>query len=184
MRLERFSGCAAGRRLRGSCGGPGLPRVLSISRAELRVLIRRFACLLVVGTASCYRYAPIQGAVGDEGKPVRVRLTDQGSINLAPLIGPTIVTVDGTIVSVRDTIVALSLTNAIARSGVETPWRGERVDVPRSAISDVQLRELDRRRSWLAALGGVAATAAVGAAWNLLGGSSGGKIPPQNGGPR
>jgi len=145
--------------------------------------IRSFAVLFLATTA-CYRYTPTQGNAGDVGRPVRVQLTEQGSINLAPMIGPTILTLDGTVSAVRDTLVVLSVTNAIARNGVETSWRGEPVEVPRAAISGVRLRELDKRRSWLVAVGGVAATAALGAAWNLWGGALGGKNAPQNGGPR
>jgi hypothetical protein len=144
---------------------------------------RSFAALFLATTA-CYRYTPTQGNAGDVGRSVRVQLTEQGSINLAPLIGPTILTLDGTVSAVRDTMMVLSVTNAIARNGVETSWKGERVDVPGAAIRSVQLRELDKRRSWMAAAGGVAATAALGAAWNLLGGGLGGKNAPQNGGPR
>ncbi len=153
--------------------------------AWLRVPIsfRLFAVLLMCCSA-CYRYSPIQGVATDAGQPVRVHLTDRGSVDLAPLIGPTILTLDGTLVAARDTMLSLDVTTAIARSGIETSWRGERVDIQRSAISSVQSRSLDKRRSWVVAAGGVGATLALGMAWNLLGGSFGGKNPPQNGGPR
>lgn len=143
---------------------------------------RRTAAFILLCSA-CYRYSPIQGVATDAGQAVRVHLTDKGSVDLAPLIGPTILTLDGTIDVARDTIVSLSVTNAIARNGIETPWRGEKVDIPRSAINSVRLRSLDKRRSWLAAASGVGAAVAMGAAWNLLGGSFGGKNPGRNGGP-
>ncbi|MFN8571814.1 MAG: hypothetical protein U0132_07140 [Gemmatimonadaceae bacterium] len=145
---------------------------------------RRWIAILLLASSGCYRYAPIQGTPSDLGQPIRMRLTDQGSINLAPLIGPTIVTLDGSLVAVRDTLMVLSVTNAIARNGIETMWKGENVDVPKAAISGLQLRSLDKRRSWLLGVGGIAATAAIGAAFNLLGGGSGGKNGPVDGGPR
>ncbi len=147
-------------------------------------MLRRWTAALLLASTACYRYAPIQDAPSDVGQPVRMRLTDQGSINLAPLIGPTIVTLDGTLVAVRDTMMVLSVTNAIARNGIETTWKGENVDVPKAAISGLQLRALDKRRSWLLGVGGIAATAALGAAFNLIGGGSGGKNGPVGGGPR
>lgn len=147
------------------------------------MLFRRTIILLLCCTA-CYRYAPIQGVATDAGQSVRVHLTDKGSVDLAPLIGPTILTLDGALSAAADTSISLSVTTAIARNGVETSWRGERVDIPRSAIASVQLRSLDKRRSWIVAAGSVGATIALGVTWNLLGGSFGGKNPPQNGGPR
>jgi hypothetical protein len=86
--------------------------------------------------------------------------------------------------SARDTMITLAVTTAIARNGVETSWRGERVDIPRSAVNGVRLRTLDKRRSWIVAAGSVGAAVAMGVAFNLLGGSFGGKNPGQNGGPR
>ncbi|MEP7345573.1 MAG: hypothetical protein ABI877_09905 [Gemmatimonadaceae bacterium] len=144
----------------------------------------RHIATILLGCSACYRYAPIQGVATDAGQSVRVQLTEQGSINLAPMIGPTILTLDGTLTTARDTMISLAVTNAIARNGIETPWRGELVDIPRSAINSVQSRSLDKRRSWVVAAGGIGATLALGATWNLLGGSFGGKNPPQNGGPR
>ena len=145
--------------------------------------VYRLAVLLCCCSA-CYRYTPIQTVSANTGQPVRVQLTEQGSIDLAPMIGPTILTLDGTLASAKDTMITLAVTNAIARNGVETAWRGEPVGIPRSAVNGVQLRLLDKRRSWLAAAGGVGATVALGVAFNLLGGGFGGKNPPQNGGPR
>ena len=149
----------------------------------MRTAGRYFATTLLL-TAACYRYAPLQGSAPDAGKPVRVHLTEQGSIDLAPLIGPTILTLDGALTAVRDTALVLAVTNAIARNGVENHWTGEPVIVPRRAVKHVELRELDKRRSWFVAAGGVGAVVAAGVGFNLLGGAFGGKNAPKNGGPR
>src|SRR5512147_1793889 len=116
----------------------------------------RWIAFLLLASTACYRYAPIQGVPTDAGQSVRLRLTDQGSITLAPLVGPTIVALDGTLVATKDTAMTLSVTNAIARNGVETTWTGERVDVPRAFINSLQARSLDKGRSWLVGVGGVA----------------------------
>jgi hypothetical protein len=146
------------------------------------MLFRRLVPLLLC-SAACYRYTPVTEVASQTGQSVRVQLTDKGSVDLAPLIGPTILTLDGTLTTAQDASISLAVTTAIARNGIETPWRGERVDVPRSAINTIQLRSLDKKRSWVVAAGGVGAVVAMGAAWNLLGGSFGGKNPGQNGGP-
>ncbi len=134
--------------------------------------------------SACYRYTPVQPVASDIGQTVRVRLTDRGTVDLAPAIGPAIVALDGMLSAAEDTLLSLSVLTAIARSGVETTWKGERVDVPRPAIRSVELRSLDKGRSWAVAAGGLGATIALGVTWNLLGGSFGGKHGPKNGGPR
>lgn len=145
--------------------------------------IRPVVLALVAATA-CYRYTPLDSPSSAVGQSVRVDLTDRGSIDLAPLIGPTIIKLDGTIALVRDTAFSLSVTNAVARNGIETPWKGERVDLPRSAVSRLQRRALDKRRSWLVAAGGVAGTVALGITFDLLGTFSGGRNGNVGGGPR
>lgn len=147
---------------------------------KLRVLL----AVVALVSSACYKYAPIQGIERDVGLTVRLRLTDQGSIDLAPYIGPTITTVEGTVSAVSDSALTLSMTNAVQRNGIETPWKGERVVFPRSKIASIQEKSIDRGRSWLLAGGGVAATLAIGAAFNLLGGSNGGKVGPAPGGTR
>jgi hypothetical protein len=58
------------------------------------------------------------------------------------------------------------------RTGVETPWRGERVVFPRSALAGIHRRTLDRKRSYM--VGGITAglVAAVGIGFNIAGGGS------------
>lgn len=141
---------------------------------------------MVVGSgigAGCYRYAPLdpqspQTALGED---VRARLTDAGAVTLAPLIGNRVELVDGRVVAVADTAVTLAVTATTDRRGVETPWRGEHVTLPRMTLSGLEQRKLDRGRSYL--VGGIAAglVAAVGVGFNLAGNGGGGN-PGSNSG--
>lgn len=150
------------------------------------MLVTRSALLLATlwTMAGCYRATPIRGVTTDVGAPVRLQLTDQASYELSPLIGSGIVRADGQLTSATDSALTLSLTNVVARNGIETTWKGEQVSFKRSGLVRIDRRELDRGRSWLVGVGGVAATVALGSAFNLLGGKSGGKNGPVGGGPR
>jgi hypothetical protein len=150
------------------------------------MLVKRSAllCAALWTLAGCYRATPIQGVTTDVGAPVRLQLTDQASCELSPLIGSGITRADGRLVSASDSALTLSLTNVVARNGIETSWKGEQVSFRRSGLVRIERRELDRRRSWMVGVGGVAATVALGAAFNLLGGTFGGKNGPVGGGPR
>lgn len=128
-----------------------------------------------IASGGCYRYAPIDAHAPALGTEVRVRLTDAGAVTLAPYVGNRIELVDGRISSVADTAVTLSVTGTTDRLGVETPWRGERVSIPRSMVGELQYRSLDRRRSWV--VGGIAAglVAAIGVGFSIAGNGGGGR---------
>jgi hypothetical protein len=132
----------------------------------------------------CYRYAPIDAQVPPTlGTEVRVRLTDAGSVSLAPLIGNRIELVDGRLVSVADTSLTLSVTATTGRVGDETPWRGEEVAIPRTMVSGLEQRTLDRGKSYLVGgiTAGVVAMAAVGFS---IAGSGGGSKGGSSGVPK
>ena len=142
----------------------------------LRVLA---PALISAGTllSGCYQYTPIDSqvsasALGDE---VRLRLTDAGAVTLAPLVGNRVEIVDGRLSSVADTALTLSVTSTTDRLGSETPWKGEQVTVPRSALAGIERRHLDRGKSYL--VGGITAglVAAVGIGFSVTGSGDSGK---------
>lgn len=129
--------------------------------------------------AACYSYAPILATPADAGTTVRLRLTDAGSVALAPLIGPQIESMDGRLVSAADTSFVLGVTQTANRSGLETPWRGEQLTVPRAAIARVERKQLSKGRTWTMGAIFVGAIALIGRATGAIGGSGG----RQGGGP-
>ena len=132
----------------------------------------------------CYRYAPIDSqAPPTLGTEVRVRLTDAGAVSLAPLIGNRIELVDGRLVSVADTALTLSVTATTGRLGEETPWRGEEVAIPRTMVSGLERRTVDRGKSYLVGgiTAGVVAMAAIGFS---IAGSGGGSKGGSSGVPK
>lgn len=136
--------------------------------------LRRPALAVVVAaSAGCYRYAPVDSVHPDQGSEIRVRLTDEGAIKLGPMVGNRVEFVDGRVISSVDTAITVSVSSTTDRLGSEVPWRGEQVVVPRPAISGLERRTLDKRRSYVA--GGIAAglVAAVGIGFNLAGNGGG-----------
>ena len=126
----------------------------------------------VVGSG-CYRYTRIETSAPPLGTEVRLELTDVGAVTLGPLVGNRVELVDGRVLTVADTAFTLSVSGTTDRVGTETPWRGEQVVFPRSAVASVHRRTLDRRRSYIA--GGIAAglVAIAGVGFSLNGGGGG-----------
>jgi hypothetical protein len=128
-------------------------------------------------TAGCYRYAPVNGVGPDRGTEVRVRLTDGGAVALAPLIGNRVESVDGRVSAVGDTSLVLAVRMTTDRTGIELPWQGEPVTIPRSAVAGVETRTFDRNRTLLVTGGALAAVVLIGVGFSLAGfggGSEGG----------
>ena len=135
----------------------------------------------VLALASCYRLTPIEGGTPERGLDVRLVLSDEGSVRLAPTIGPRISALDGRVLEASDTAIVLAVQSVTAQSGRTMGWSQERLAVPRTAVSSVRTRTLDRKRSWIVAGLTVVGAIALGEAFGLgsgldglLGGGGGG----------
>lgn len=138
---------------------------------------------LILALASCYRFSPIEGVTPNRGQEVRLELTDEGSVRMAPMIGSRIAAIDGKVVEPGDTAIVLAVQAVVAQTGRSMTWNQERLTVPRSAVSSIRTRTLDRKRSWIAAGLSVVGAIALGEVFGLGngfdgllgGGSNGGK---------
>lgn len=122
--------------------------------ARRGALPRAVSSVLLVSLplSGCYTLAPLPAADPSPSSRVLVRLTDQGTVDLAPSLGPGAAAVDGTVEAVRGDTLDLLVRTVELRGGGFTTRPGDYVAVPRPAIGGVEERRLDRRRSWL--LGG------------------------------
>jgi hypothetical protein len=133
-------------------------------RARFSVLT---TTLLLLAASGCYRLTPIEGSTPAPGLEVRLSLTDEGSVRMAPLIGPRIGAIDGRTLESSDTAVVLAVQGVVAQSGRSMAWSQERLLVPRSAVSAYRTRTLDRKRTWLMAGITVVGAMVLGEAFGL-----------------
>jgi hypothetical protein len=158
-------------------------RINGISGRLFAIRIPQSAILslfcLTTFLASCHRYEPVTGATVARGTSIAVSLTDYGTANLGRLLGMGVGTIEGTLLSASDSGYTLSVQMVRQRSGVETPWRGEQVTIPREDVAEIRQRRFARGKSALATLAVIAA--AVGAVDTFIGTGSGGQ--PPGGGP-
>ena len=123
--------------------------------------------LILVPAVGCYRLTPVEGGAPEHGLEVRLSLSDEGSVRLAPLIGPRISAIDGRVLETGDTAFVLAVSAVVAQGGRSMAWSNERLTVPRAAVPSVQTRTLDRRKTWMAAVLGVVGAIALGEAFGL-----------------
>lgn len=126
----------------------------------------RLTVLLAV-SSGCYRLTPIDGSAPEAGREVRLALSDEGSVRMAPLIGPRIGAIDGRVVASSDTALVVGVQAVVAQGGRSMAWNMERLTVPRSVVSSVHSRTLDRKKTWMVAGLGVVGALALGEAFGL-----------------
>jgi hypothetical protein len=124
------------------------------------------ASLLAVAN-SCYRFTPIEGAAPAPGQEVRLSLSDEGSVRMAPLIGPRIGAIDGRTMESTDTEFVVAVEAVVAQGGRSMVWNMERLTVPRSAVSSIRTRSLDRKKTWIVAGLSVIGALALGDAFGM-----------------
>jgi len=126
----------------------------------------RVAVVLAL-SSSCYRFTPIEGSAPEAGREVRLALSDEGSVRMAPLIGPRIDAIDGKVMETSDTALVVGVQAVVAQGGRSMAWNMERLTVPRSAVSSVHSRTLDRKKTWIVAGLGVVGALALGESFGL-----------------
>jgi hypothetical protein len=123
--------------------------------------------------AGCYTYVPSPGRLLPD-REVQLALTDSGTVVLAPLVGPSIGTVDGRFIRDSADTYLLAVTRTARRDGTDMDWRGERLVVPRVLVSTAATRRFSPGRTIM--FGALATGALVGIAEAFVGGG-GASVP-------
>ncbi|MFL5552562.1 MAG: hypothetical protein ACJ78R_04595 [Gemmatimonadaceae bacterium] len=130
-----------------------------------------FLGLLLTG---CYEYEPVRTSSPPIGQPVRVTLTEAGSVNLAAELGPSVETVGGRLLGDSANTYLVALSESRKRNGMEMDWRGEQVSISKSLVADIQQRQFSRTRTAFLSAGVVTALVVLERAFWGPGGVFGG----------
>jgi hypothetical protein len=114
---------------------------------------RVVGALLLCG---CYTYR--NEAVGDAAlmTPVRVELTEEGSQEITKQVGPRGIMLEGVLAARSDSDLVFDVSALTRMNGVEETWHGERVTVPASSVSRIQLRKFSALNTGLFVAGIIA----------------------------
>lgn len=129
----------------------------------------------------CYNYLPLRRSSLTPSRYLALTLTDAGSEELAPYLGPEVLVVRGRFLSTTERGLAISVGAVELRQGDILEWKGETVVVPGEFVRGLEERQVARGKTVLLAgaslLGMVVAYQALGP------GSSGGSGGGGSGGP-
>jgi hypothetical protein len=108
---------------------------------------------LLLNTA-CYAYQHPTTAVMPAGADVRVKLTAEGTQELARLLGPRVVAAEGTLASTRaDGALMVAVDWIELPDGQRQRWNGEgQVAIPRDMTTAAEIKMLDRTKSVLVSI--------------------------------
>lgn len=155
--------------------------LIQLSRARHSRAVVALLSLLCM-QAACYTYAPLPAGVQPRtGERVRLRLTADGTTEMARYLGPNVVAAEGALGELRTdgTLVVYVDYVQTLKSGRQ-PWTGEgAVFFPAQYLSNTEGRTLLKRQSIVAgtALGVALVTIAI-IALRSAGAGGGGEQPP------
>ena len=118
-------------------------------------------CTVLLAGTACYRYVPTEGTIPQSGERVRVELTDQGSAEMARLLGPGPVAIAGRVLAADEAELTVGVQAVEFRRREEQFWVGERLSVPRPLIARVERRKLSRTRTILTTVASLAAAVLI-----------------------
>jgi len=141
------------------CGAVGCvvrnaPHSLTAAAASLGIAA-------LVFTTACYTYeikAPSDLLVG---QGVEVTVNNYGRIALMADLGDDVAKLDGNVVAMTDSVLRVSVNHVDFLDGNSTGFPGGTVSIPRNSIAAVSTKQFSRSKTAVAAVGIVAALAAI-----------------------
>jgi hypothetical protein len=101
--------------------------------------------VLLAGTIllnGCYTYRPLGNAQPLAGTRVSAELTNDGAHELSGQLGPQVEHVEGDVLAVDSNGVQLAVRQVETTRGYQVDWKGEKVLIPRAAVSGWQQHRL------------------------------------------
>lgn len=148
---------------------------IALVHARIRLALLSASLLT---TAACTEYTPIHGTGVTPGYDVRVRLTDNGAVNLVPKIGPRARQLEGTLKQVSDTSMVVLVRKVVREGGGEDTYDGQEISIPSSDIELAETSKTSVSRSLLAAGGIIASALLIAKGAGDIGGGGSNRPPP------
>ena len=151
-----------------------------ISFGDTRIS-RSLVSICILAVSACTTFTPLRAADMSPGYNVRVSLSDQGAVDLAPKIGARARQLEGTLTEASDSILVMSVRRVTREGGGDDTYNDLPVSLPSRDVDAVERSTTSISRSVLSA-GAIVATALLAArgAGDASGGKDGGKQPAGN----
>src|SRR5688572_59985 len=105
-------------------------------------MIRPLLLCAALNLAACYTYRPLETTEPAAGSRVSAQLTNSGSRELVPEIGPDVLHVEGKVLHADSAGLDLEVKEIESYRGIRSDWNGEQVRLPRESVAGLQERRL------------------------------------------
>lgn len=126
---------------------------------------------LAILLGACFNVVPVTGTP-PQGAQLEALLSDSGTVALTPRIGPNAGTIVGTLTAARGDTLDIAIDEVRTRDGLTYYLKGTSISLLRSDLSALRMRQLDKRRTIVAATVGVFGAAALAAGVQAISGGS------------
>jgi len=148
---------------------------------NIRLLCRQWVVVgMVPAVLGCYTYAPLDASTGVQaGEHVAVEVTDRGRVELGERLGSGVMRLEGTLTRTDSQDLVMNVWRVMSIGGETSRWSGESVRFRRDLAATVQMRTLNRPRTYLAAGAAVAGLVLFAKSFDLFGSFVGGSDPDE-----
>lgn len=134
---------------------------------------------LFVNLVACTEYIPVKGMVDAGPTPeVRVKLTDQGTVDVAPKLGLRAERLEGLLRGMSDSSLTLTVRKVSRAGGIEDSYEGEQVSLAPRDFDAVEKSRTSAPRSFLLAGAIVVGSFLIARGAGDIVGNGGGSHPP------
>jgi hypothetical protein len=154
-----------------------------LRRTDVRSTLTIVALNIAVLTAGCFKYTYVRPAQAPVGSQVRVHLSEPGYTRLSASVGSDVPrlerTIEGLLVQ-ADSSKLLVSTRVWTESASTRDWLEQRVDIPIGDITQLELKQLNRRNATLVGVGAGVVFGALVVGWltGAFGGTTHGEPDP------
>lgn len=133
---------------------------------------------VIPAVLGCYTYAPLDASTGVQaGERVAVEVTDRGRVELGERLGSGVVRLEGTLTRTDSQDLVMNVWRVMSIGGETSRWSGESIRFRRDLAARVQMRTLNRPRTYLVAGAAVAGLVLFAKSFDLFGSFTGGSDP-------
>jgi hypothetical protein len=151
---------------------------ISFDKSRIRASL---ASICVIAASACTTYTPLRLADVSSGYNVRVSLSDEGAVDLAPKIGARARQLEGTLTQATDSSIIMSVRRVVREGGGDDTYNDISISLPSRDIEKIEKSSTSISRSVLTA-GAIVGTALLAArgTGDFSGGKDGSKQPAGN----
>ncbi len=146
--------------------------------SSMRYFRQWMGVAVVPAVLGCYTYAPLDTSTGAQvGEHIAVEVSDRGRVELGERLGSGIVRLEGTLTRTDSQDLVMNVWRVRSIGGETSRWSGESVRFRRDLAASVQMRYLNRTRTYLVAGAAVAGLVLFTKSFDLFGSFVGGSDP-------